>query len=92
MYMCCIVYTSRLCLSFPFTLAEPVDIFAEASSVAEASSPVEPAGSKDSGTPSSGAAPPFSNEVLWEYKWDKDSSDIHGPFSSTQMSDWVDSG
>eukprot|EP00731_Ephydatia_muelleri_P019597 Em0012g422a len=71
---------------------EPVDIFAEASSVAEASSPVEPAGSKDSGTPSSGAAPPFSNEVLWEYKWDKDSSDIHGPFSSTQMSDWVDSG
>ena len=74
---------------------EPVDIFAETSSVAEASSTVEPAGSKDNGTSSSntsGAAPPFSNEVLWEYKWDKDSSDIHGPFSSTQMSDWVDSG
>ncbi|XP_033126622.1 CD2 antigen cytoplasmic tail-binding protein 2-like [Anneissia japonica] len=31
------------------------------------------------------------DEVLWEYKWeDKDNAEIHGPFSSTQMQEWVD--
>ena len=72
---------------FSFIL-EPVDIFAEAALA------VESAGSKDNGTASSNvsSAPVFSDEVFWEYKWEKDSPDIHGPFSSTQMSDWVESG
>lgn len=32
-------------------------------------------------------------EVSWEYKWDnEEGAELHGPFNSTQMSEWVDSG
>lgn len=31
--------------------------------------------------------------VMWEYKWDNtDEAEIHGPFTSVQMSEWVDNG
>ena len=30
-------------------------------------------------------------EVMWEYKWEnKEEAEIHGPFSSTQMAEWVE--
>ena len=29
--------------------------------------------------------------VMWEYKWENsDEAKIHGPFTSTQMSEWVE--
>ncbi|KAH3876852.1 CD2 antigen cytoplasmic tail-binding protein 2 homolog [Dreissena polymorpha] len=32
-------------------------------------------------------------EVMWEYRWeDKDSEEVHGPFTSTQMNDWQEEG
>ncbi|XP_068100202.1 CD2 antigen cytoplasmic tail-binding protein 2 [Hyperolius riggenbachi] len=32
-------------------------------------------------------------EVMWEYKWEnKDNAEMYGPFTSTQMQDWVDQG
>ena len=28
--------------------------------------------------------------VMWEYKWDNtDDAEIHGPFTSVQMTEWV---
>ncbi|KAJ9587542.1 hypothetical protein L9F63_028205 [Diploptera punctata] len=33
-----------------------------------------------------------SNEVMWEFKWEESSSDIHGPHSSSQMQSWVEQG
>lgn len=31
------------------------------------------------------------DEVLWEYKWENnDQAKMHGPFTSTQMSEWVE--
>ena len=34
---------------------------------------------------------PELDTVMWEYKWkNADESEIHGPFSSTQMAEWVD--
>ena len=43
----------------------------------------------------SGSSPTsaVSNEVMWEYKWEnKEEAELHGPFSSTQMSEWVENG
>ncbi|OCT64549.1 hypothetical protein XELAEV_18045648mg [Xenopus laevis] len=35
----------------------------------------------------------LSDEVMWEYKWEnKDGVELYGPFSSTQMQEWVDQG
>ncbi|XP_062518801.1 CD2 antigen cytoplasmic tail-binding protein 2-like [Corticium candelabrum] len=31
-----------------------------------------------------------SSEVLWQYKWQKNDTDIHGPFSSSQMQEWME--
>ena len=31
-----------------------------------------------------------SSEVMWHYKWQKEDADVHGPFSSSQMQEWVD--
>jgi CD2 antigen cytoplasmic tail-binding protein 2 len=32
-------------------------------------------------------------EVMWEYKWkNEDSEEVHGPFTSTQMSEWTSNG
>eukprot|EP00079_Xenopus_tropicalis_P030001 XP_012825722.1 PREDICTED: CD2 antigen cytoplasmic tail-binding protein 2 isoform X1 [Xenopus tropicalis] len=34
-----------------------------------------------------------SDAVMWEYKWEnKDGAELYGPFSSTQMQEWVDQG
>ncbi|XP_040211759.1 CD2 antigen cytoplasmic tail-binding protein 2 [Rana temporaria] len=36
---------------------------------------------------------PVIDEVLWEYRWEnKDSAELYGPFTSTQMQEWVDQG
>ncbi|XP_063791552.1 CD2 antigen cytoplasmic tail-binding protein 2 [Pseudophryne corroboree] len=33
------------------------------------------------------------DEVLWEYKWEnKEGAELYGPFTSSQMQDWVDQG
>jgi len=31
-------------------------------------------------------------EVQWEFKWEKNSEEIHGPHTSEQMQKWVDDG
>lgn len=31
------------------------------------------------------------NSVMWEYKWDNtEEAEIHGPFTSAQMAEWVE--
>lgn len=36
---------------------------------------------------------PLLDEVMWEYKWEnKEEAELHGPFSSTQMLEWAESG
>ncbi len=36
---------------------------------------------------------PVLNDVMWEYKWEnKEGAEIHGPFTSQQMLDWVSDG
>lgn len=36
---------------------------------------------------------PDIDEVLWEYRWEnKDSAELYGPFTSSQMQEWVDQG
>lgn len=56
---------------------EPVDMFSE--------QPV-------SSTSSAPSAPqPAMDAVMWEYKWENtEEAEIHGPFTSTQMSEWVE--
>jgi hypothetical protein len=34
----------------------------------------------------------FVLEVMWEFKWDEKSADIHGPHTTSQMQSWVDQG
>ena len=34
----------------------------------------------------------FVLEVMWEFKWDEKSTDIHGPHTTSQMQAWVDQG
>ena len=61
---------------------EPVDMFADA----EPSS--EGVGSTGDHAPSS-----LETEVMWEYKWKNEEGDkVHGPFTSTQMLQWVNEG
>ena len=39
-----------------------------------------------------GSAPQL-DEVSWEYKWENtDEAEVHGPFTSKQMTDWVEEG
>jgi len=34
-----------------------------------------------------------SSEVMWEYRWeDKDTEEVHGPFTSAEMLKWADEG
>ncbi|XP_069704662.1 CD2 antigen cytoplasmic tail-binding protein 2 homolog isoform X1 [Periplaneta americana] len=33
-----------------------------------------------------------SEEVMWEFKWDEKSADVHGPHTTTQMQEWVEQG
>ena len=45
--------------------------------------------SSTSSTPS--APQPAMDAVMWEYKWENtEEAEIHGPFTSTQMSEWVE--
>ena len=65
------------CVFFP----EPVDMFSEEL----------PASSSEEAGSTGGPAP--SDEVMWEYRWEnKDDEKVHGPFTSTQMLEWVTSG
>jgi len=50
-------------------------------------------------TPGSGSAHTGSStaqsleEVMWEYKWENEEGvELHGPFSSSQMLEWTESG
>jgi CD2 antigen cytoplasmic tail-binding protein 2 len=41
------------------------------------------------------ASPDFNfilTEVMWEFKWDEKSTDIHGPHTTSQMQAWVNEG
>ena len=56
---------------------EPVDMFAEADT------------SEGAGSGGGHTSSPLT-DVMWEYKWEnKDGVKVHGPFSSTQMLEWV---
>ena len=56
---------------------EPVDMFADVPSTSNA----------NGGNQSS-----LSDEVQWEYRWSEEDDKIHGPFSSSQMSEWTNNG
>ena len=60
---------------------EPVDMFSDAPpSSSSSSSSVPPPGSGGGGV----------DCVMWEYKWENaEEAKIHGPFTSTQMSEWA---
>ena len=61
---------------------EPVDMFAELED--------QPSSSQN---PGGGVSALDSEEVMWEYRWQKSEEEkIHGPFTSTQMSNWVEQG
>ena len=61
--------------------SEPVDMFADAEDDRSTST----AGL-------SGSAPPR-DEVTWEYRWDNsEEAELHGPFTSTQMQEWAETG
>lgn len=34
----------------------------------------------------------ISSEVMWEFKWKQTDSEVHGPYSSAQMQQWVTEG
>ena len=53
--------------------------------------PAEGAGSAMGSHTSSSAG---LDEVMWEYKWsnEEEGAEIHGPFSSSQMLQWVNEG
>ena len=56
---------------------EPVDMFSE-----------EPAPAESSSTDRLAL-----NDVMWEYKWEnKEEAEVHGPFTSQQMLEWVNDG
>ena len=60
---------------------EPVDMFDEALDPSKAPSEA----------PS--ATPSVPNDVMWEYKWEnKEEAEVHGPFTSQQMMEWVNEG
>lgn len=41
--------------------------------------------------PTTKTTPITPEEVAWEYKWENtEEAEIHGPFSSTQMAEWVE--
>ena len=47
--------------------------------------------SKGAGSGGGGGPAPLSDEVMWEYKWENsEGGEVHGPFSSTQMQQWVE--
>ena len=60
---------------------EPVDMFSDDPAPPSSSSSVPPPGSGGGGV----------DCVMWEYKWENaEKAKIHGPFTSTQMSEWVE--
>ncbi len=72
------VHVSIMCFDVLAMFLEPVDIFSD-----------EPVSSSGQPLPH----PPVLDEVTWEYRWeDKEDSDIHGPYNSTQMSEWKENG
>ena len=75
--VCIVVFSLTIFLSY-FCLIEPIDMFADTVTSTE----------------SAAVAPPLSlSEVQWEYKWAREEgAEVHGPFSSTQMAQWVESG
>ena len=47
----------------------------------------------DATGPSKSVAELLTDEVMWEYRWkNEEGEEMHGPFSSTQMSEWVTNG
>ncbi len=64
-------------------LPESVDMFADAAEGGEGAGSIS-APAKTNSTPSL-------NEVMWEYKWnDSEEGELHGPFTSSQMLQWVE--
>ena len=63
---------------------EPVDMFADMD---------EPAGGGADNQSKSNPAPSLDDGVTWEYKWENsDEAELHGPYNSSQMAQWVDDG
>ena len=50
-----------------------------------------PQSSSSAATPTAAAVAAGLDAVMWEYKWENtDEAKVHGPFTSSQMSDWVE--
>ncbi|XP_064618794.1 CD2 antigen cytoplasmic tail-binding protein 2 homolog [Lineus longissimus] len=47
---------------------------------------------KKSETEAATASNPLDDEVMWEYKWNSEGEEVFGPYSSSQMQEWVDDG
>ena len=59
---------------------ESIDMFSDTPMVSE-------------GAESKGGHAPILDDVMWEYKWENtDEAELHGPFTSQQMLDWVIGG
>ena len=66
-------------MSLLLLYSEPIDMFSD---IPE---------SESSSTATTKTTPIGPEEVMWEYKWEnKEEAEIHGPFSSTQMAEWVE--
>ncbi|XP_053122137.1 CD2 antigen cytoplasmic tail-binding protein 2 isoform X2 [Hemicordylus capensis] len=72
------------------TAAEPeLDMFAEDIDEAKLAEKTAAAGNESQQQGSDDAL----SEVMWEYKWENTNvSELYGPFSSSQMQDWVSQG
>merc|ERR1719367_1015418 len=42
--------------------------------------------------PTKSAEPALSDDVMWEFKWKEEDTEVHGPHSSQSMLDWQESG
>ena len=82
-------------------LSEPVDMFSESERLStQAEEEVkgrntsgEQLEKEKAGEGGGGGGGGLLGEVSWEYKWDnEEGAELHGPFNSTQMSEWADSG
>ena len=76
------IYEASHSLSVCITPTEPVDIFSDEPPPTTSGTPTPAGGGGGGGVGMEG--------VMWEYKWEnKEEAAVHGPFTSTQMSEWA---
>ncbi|XP_071448768.1 CD2 antigen cytoplasmic tail-binding protein 2 homolog [Hetaerina americana] len=77
----------------PAVVSDPLDMYAddfdekEKARLANSGGKAETSSTNDSSTPKDNPV-----ELAWEFKWDKNADEVHGPHTTEQMQKWVDSG